>query len=73
METKAVIRQENVNELIGQIIDIFEDFLDEKGITIANPEKEGCDDNPAVIYGSDYGDLEDDIRETLANWNIIER
>ena len=38
------------------IIDIFEDFLE---------EKEGDEDNVAIIYGTDYGYLEDRIQEVL--------
>ena len=40
-------------EFIGQIIDIFEDFLEEKGIEIPNDDRE--DENDAIIYGLDYG------------------
>ena len=47
------------------IIDIFEDFLEEKGINIDNPEREGDEDNAAIIYGTDYGYLEVRIQEVL--------
>ena len=56
------------NEFIGQIIDIFEDFLDFKGIEIENDEKEG-DETEAIIYGSDYGILQTNIETMLDNWN----
>lgn len=54
-------------EFIGQLIDVFEDFLEEKGINIPNEEKEDSDD-PAILYGSDYGYLESEIMDTLVNW-----
>ena len=54
-------------ELLGQIIDVFEDFLEEKGIDILNPEKEE-DDNPAILYGSDYDVLSDQIESILRLW-----
>ncbi len=37
---KIIINKMNKPELIGNIIDIFEDFLDDKGIIIPNPEKD---------------------------------
>lgn len=57
-------------EFIGQVIDIFEDFLDEKGIEIINPEKHDSD-NPAIIYGSDFGKLEDGLERILHAWNLL--
>ena len=60
-------------EFIGQIIDIFEDFLGEKGITIPNSEKNETDDeNTAIIYGSDYGYCQDRLEEMMRNWKILE-
>lgn len=62
-------------EFIGQIIDIFEDFLDEKGIVIENPERlEDPDfdpENPVNIYGSDYGDLQTQLEATMVRWGIM--
>lgn len=40
-------------EYAAAIVDIFEDFLDEKGIEIPNNEKEG-DEHEAIIYGEDW-------------------
>lgn len=68
--------KEDVPELIGQFIDLFEDFLDEKGIVIPNEErdedKELDAENSANIYGSDYDTLSDGIEEILTRWGIIE-
>ena len=49
---------------IQAIIEVFENFLEEKGIDIPNPEKEG-DDGAAIIYGTDYGELESRIENVL--------
>jgi len=51
-------------DFIVSIIDVFEGFLEEKGVVINNPEKDdlGPDEDPAQIYGSDYFSLEDNIR-----------
>lgn len=63
---------EDTTEFIGQIIDIFEDFLDEKGIVIVNPERDEDDEEMAAnIYGSDYDRLSDEITDTLKRWNVI--
>jgi len=56
------------NEFVGQIIDIFEDFLEAKGIELPSSEKDQ-DPDAAIIYGSDYGDLYQDIEELLVNWS----
>lgn len=64
-----------IAELKGQIIDIFEDFLTEKGIEIPNPEKEEDEnlepDEAAIIYGSDYDWLGDKIEQIIAGWDIM--
>ena len=66
------INVNNKEEFIGQIIDLFEDFLDEKNVKISNPEAvEDGEENAAIIYGSDYDTLHDQIQCVLENWNII--
>lgn len=52
-------------ELLMEIIEVFEDFLDEKGIEIQNPEKDEDPDGAANIYGTDYGNLEETVAEVL--------
>ena len=66
----------NIPELTGQFIDIFEDFLDAKHVTIPNPERDKYKnkdhlDTVANIYGSDYDYLQTQIEETLKRWNLI--
>lgn len=63
-------------EFIGQIIDIFEDFLDEKGVKIDNPDRDmdsvgdaSCDN--VNIYGCDYSDLSGRIESTMTNWGFF--
>lgn len=62
-------------EFLGQIIDSFEDFLEEKKVSIKNHEKteDNHSDNPAIIFGSDYDNIEDSIRRLLQNCNILLR
>lgn len=66
-----VKRNEKI-EFLGQLIDVFEDFLDEKGIMIPNPEKNEDPDNPANLYGTDYENIQSALEETLVNWGILE-
>ena len=65
-------------ELVGQIIDFFEDFLGKRGIKdLGNSEiadairKDGAKpDELAIIYGSDYGEIQTFLEDTFKNWNI---
>ena len=66
----AAVDKNNTPEFLARIIDIFEDFLEEKGIDIDNPEKEDNDD-AAIIYGSDYGILQDRLKDLMKAWGII--
>lgn len=65
-----MVKEKERLEFIGQIIDIFEDFLEEKGIEIQNDEKEDSE-NPAIIYGTDYGDLSDNIENMMMSWGVL--
>lgn len=62
-------------EFFGQIIDCFDDFLQEQDVRLPRSVKEMEDDdetgdcNSARIYGSDYDDLNDKITETVQNWS----
>ena len=72
------ISREDLGELVGQIIDIFEDFLEEKGINVENPEKaeavsDGEDpESICILYGTDYGTLQSAIEATLISWKLAE-
>lgn len=48
------------------IIELFEDFLDARGIFVDNPEKEESE-NPSTIYGTDFGELYEGIKDILLN------
>lgn len=51
-------------KLAQKILDIFENYLSEKGVTITNPERDN-DENAALIYGTEYSDLECAINNTI--------
>ncbi len=57
-------------EFIGEIIDVFEDFLEEKGVDIENRERSG-NVMAAILYGSDYDSLSDSIERVLRGWKLI--
>ena len=57
-------------ETLGCIIELFEDFLDEKGIVIPNNEKEQSE-GPCNIYGTDYGNLSDDLEHLLIRLGMM--
>lgn len=66
----------DLRNLIGCIVDIFEDFLTEKGIMIPNPEREEDEnldpETAAIIFGSDYDWIADRIEHTLSHYTIAE-
>lgn len=80
------ISKDNKAEFVGQIIDVFEDFLSEKGIEIPNDEKEDYfsdedDEAPddedyeelAIIFGSDYDYISNNIEKIINNWGLIDK
>lgn len=68
------IRESDKAAFLGQVIEIFELFLEERGIHIDNPEKleENDPDNACNIFGSDYGELSTDLEELFKNWEVLE-
>ena len=65
-----MINVKDLPEYIGQIIDLFEDFLEEKGVEIENDERDE-DDYAAIIYGTDYGYLQDSLEQIMRNWGQV--
>lgn len=62
---------EKESEFYGCLIDIVEDFLDSKNVTIDNPERE--EDNSAIIYGSDYDELKNAFKSVIKAWTPEEK
>jgi hypothetical protein len=67
---KEPLTQADKAELFGQIIDVFEDFLHEKNVTFENDERENSED-AAIIYGSDYDAIRQELENLLVAWNLI--
>ena len=57
-------------EMLCDIIEVFEDFLDEKGIIIPNDEKTQ-DPDASNIYGTDYGNLESRLESLLISFGLM--
>ena len=66
-----MISSEDKCEFIGQIVDIFEDFLEEKGINVPNEDRDE-NGSEAIIYGMDYEILSEQIESTLRAWDLLE-
>lgn len=62
------ITQEEEAELVGQIVDIFEDFLESKGVNVENEERDG-EEIAAIIYGADYDAIADGISSIVETWS----
>lgn len=57
-------------ETLAAIIEVFEDFLDEKGVVIPNSEK-AQDPDASNIYGTDYGNLSDNLESLLVRLGMM--
>lgn len=57
-------------ELLGMLVDVVEDWLEEKGVVIDNDEKDD-DHEAANIYGKDYDILTSGFGEILTIWKLI--
>ena len=64
---------------INDVIELFEDFLEEHGVRIPSSDKQRYEDslvdppdweeNTAIIYGMDYGDLQFELLDLLEKWH----
>lgn len=70
---KLIVDNQDMAEFLGQLIDVFDDFLEERDVRIPTSdaemeENDELEENEARIYGSDYSELEENIKELLGNW-----
>lgn len=56
-------------ELINALVDVFEDFLDERNIDIPNSERD--DETSAIIYGEDFDTVSAGIEAVLKRTGVI--
>lgn len=62
----------NIRMYAATIIDVFENFLEKKGVSINNEDKVG-DEGEAIIFGSDFDDIMSDILIPLEELTIESR
>lgn len=60
-------------EFLGEIIDLFDDFLEERGIRIPSSDKEmkaagETEESAARIYGTDYDALSEHLTSLITDW-----
>lgn len=65
---RKFITQEEEAELVGQIVDVFEDFLESKGVNVENEERDG-EESPTIIFGTDYDIIAAGIRNVIGAWS----
>lgn len=53
------------HDIAAQVLECFEDVLDNYGIEVPSPEDDDRDEEAAPLYGSVYSDLLDKIEELL--------
>lgn len=71
-----MIPKNDVPAFLGNVIDIFEDFLEDKQVEIQNIDRDIAmifdgEENPAIIYGDDYGTLQDALIKLMVAWGVI--
>lgn len=67
---KTPLSQSDKTELFGQIIDIFEDFLEQNNVTFENDEREDSED-ATIIFGTDYDVIVQKLEGILEAWHLI--
>lgn len=74
-----MIAKAELSEFVGQIIDVFEDFLASKRIThrdLGNFESPDpwTDEHEvdAVIYGSQYDEIANSVKNLISEWELID-
>ena len=71
MRDGSIYDNSKLLEFCVDVIEAFEDFLDERGIVIENDEKAESED-ACNIYGTDFGELENAVTEILYAFNLVE-
>ena len=66
------ICKEEKNEFIGQVIQVFEGFLDERNIMIPGDNNGSEIESTAKIDGNNYGCIKNNLEMLFHNWNILE-
>lgn len=80
MATKGFLTQDSKSEFIGQIVDIFEDYLDENEITLANEDREDAiakgdvePEEAAIIYGAQYDIIGNIVSDAVEIYDLTNK
>ena len=79
MNINLKIVPEDQPDFFGEIIDVFEHFLEARGVSIPSSEKDKRENdpdwetNPYRIWGDDYYELRSDIESMLKSWSVSEK
>lgn len=66
------INENDRPEFLGQIMDVFEDFLEAKGVHLSDAGEKECNgDHVAILTGSDYDSISAKISQIMTNWNVF--
>jgi hypothetical protein len=58
-------------KLAATILTRIEDYLEEKGVKVPNKERDqNGDESAAILYGTDYYILEDEITELVKDYDV---
>lgn len=60
-------KMSKARELAIDILEMFEDILDEHGIKVPDEDRMG-DENEAALYGTTYANLEDELAALLSDY-----
>lgn len=64
---KKTLSTKDTSELFGQMIDIIEDFLEERFSSLTKD----CSNSEVLIRGDDYEFLRNRLSETLQHWDLL--
>lgn len=76
-----MIKREELCEFVGQLIDVVEDFLEEKGVSFpetrqlmidAGCSEEEVEENDVILYGDNYDAIAGPFEAMLINWGLVE-
>ena len=67
-----MIPAKDSSEFLGQIIDVFDDFLSDRSIRLDKRHCEVGSDEP-IIYGNNYDELEFMLSSLMDEWGIINK
>jgi len=63
--------QEKRFDMLAELVEVFESFLNRRGINIPNEDKKQSD-HPCNIYGMDFGELTGGVEDVLIRHGLLD-